>query len=59
MEIIAKQIEEIQAKIDANINNYSAIKDLYKEKEALENELENKFSRWEYLSEIDRISKEK
>ena len=59
MEKIAKQIEEIQAKIDANINNYSLIKDLYKEKEALENELENKFSRWEYLSEIDRISKEK
>ena len=59
MEKIAKQIEEIQAKIDANINNYSLIKDLYKEKEELENELENKFSRWEYLSEIDRISKEK
>lgn len=59
MEIIAKQIEEIQSKIDENISDYSITKDLYKEKEVLEKELETKFSRWEYLSEIDRLSKEK
>lgn len=59
MEIIAKQIEEIQNKINENISDYSITKDLFKEKEELEKELETKFSRWEYLSEIDRLSKEK
>ena len=28
-------------------------------KEELEKKLEEKFARWEYLSEIDRLSKEK
>lgn len=59
MEIIASQIEEIQKEIDKNITNYLVTKDLYSKKETLEKELEEKFNRWEYLSEIDRMSKEK
>lgn len=58
-EIIASQIEEVQKKIDENITNYLVTKDLYIEKERLEKLLEEKFERWEYLSEIDRKSKEK
>lgn len=58
-EILASQINEIQAKIDANITNYLVTKDLYKEKENLEKLLEEKFERWEHLLEIERLSKEK
>ena len=59
MEKITSQITEIQVKIDANITNYLVTKDLYLEKEKLEKALEEKFERWEYLSEIDRQSREK
>ena len=59
MEKITSQITEIQEKIDANITNYLVTKDLYLEKEKLEKALEEKFERWEYLSEIDRQSREK
>lgn len=56
-EEISEKINEIQKEIDANINDYYKTKDLYLEKEKLEKELEEKFARWEYLSEIDRLSK--
>lgn len=56
-EKISEKINEVQKEIDANITDYYKTKDLYLEKEKLEKELEEKFARWEYLSEIDRLSK--
>lgn len=56
-EKISEKINEVQKQIDENITDYYKTKDLYLEKEKLEKELEEKFARWEYLSEIDRLSK--
>lgn len=56
-EEISEKINQVQKEIDANITDYYKTKDLYLEKEKLEKELEEKFARWEYLSEIDRLSK--
>lgn len=58
-EEISDKINEIQKEIDLYITDYHKTKDLYVKKEELERELEEKFARWEYLSEIDRLSKEK
>lgn len=58
-EEISDKINEIQKEIDLYITDYYKTKDLYVKKEELERELEEKFARWEYLSEIDRLSKEK
>lgn len=58
-EEISDKINEIQKEIDLYITDYHKTKDLYAKKEELEKELEEKFARWEYLSEIDRLSKEK
>lgn len=56
-EELTNKINKVQEEIDANITSYLKTKDLYLEKEKLEKELEEKFARWEYLSEIDRLSK--
>ena len=58
-EEISEKINQIQKEIDLYITDYHKTKDLYVKKEELEKELEEKFARWEYLSEIDRLSKEK
>lgn len=56
-EELSDRINRIQKEIDDNITDYYKTKDLYLEKEKLEKELEDKFARWEYLSEIDKLSK--
>lgn len=56
-EELSDRINRIQKEIDDNITDYYKTKDLYLEKEKLEKELEEKFARWEYLSEIDKLSK--
>ncbi len=56
-EELSDRINRIQKEIDDNITDYYKTKDLYLEKGKLEKELEEKFARWEYLSEIDKLSK--
>jgi len=58
-EKISEEINQVQKEIDLYISDYHKTKDLYLKKEELEKKLEEKFARWEYLSEIDRLSKEK
>ena len=58
-EAISEEINQVQKEIDLYITDYHKTKDLYAKKEELEKKLEEKFARWEYLSEIDRLSKEK
>lgn len=58
-EKISEEINQVQKEIDLYITDYHKTKDLYLKKEELEKKLEEKFARWEYLSEIDRLSKEK
>ena len=49
---IESDIEDIEKKINKNASNYGLLNELVKEKEELEDALELKYERWEYLNEI-------
>lgn len=49
---IESDIEAIEKKINKNASNYGLLNELVKEKEELEEALELKYERWEYLNEI-------
>ena len=49
---IESDIEDIEKKINKNASNYGLLNELVKEKEELEEALELKYERWEYLNEI-------
>ena len=49
---VESEIEELERKMSKNASNYGLLNELVKEKEALEEVLEHKYERWEYLNEI-------
>lgn len=57
IDILEKQIEELDKKISIYYANYNECKKYYDEKEAKEAELLEKMERWEYLNKIYEESK--
>lgn len=53
---LEKRLETVTAEIKKNYENYSILKDLYEKKSAIDAELEEKITRWGYLTEIDENS---
>ncbi|WP_315081692.1 ABC-F family ATP-binding cassette domain-containing protein [uncultured Clostridium sp.] len=49
---LESKIEHIDKDLEKNATNYGKLNELMKEKESLEQELEQKYGRWEYLNEI-------
>lgn len=49
---LESKIEEVDAEQAKNASNYSRLNELIAEKETLEEELANKYERWEYLNEL-------
>lgn len=47
---LEERIKEIKNKISETTNDYKLISELYKEKETIEKEIQEKMDRWEYLS---------
>lgn len=54
---IEEQIKNLDKKINNSYMNYSLVKDEMDKKKILEDELNKKLERWEYLSELDEQSK--
>lgn len=54
---IEEQIKNLDDKINNSYMNYSLVKDEMDKKKILEDELNKKLERWEYLSELDEQSK--
>lgn len=54
---LEEEIESLDNKINSSYMNYSLVKDDIVLKEQLEKELEKKIERWEYLSNIDSMTK--
>lgn len=54
---IEEQIKNLDEKINISYMNYSLVKDEMDKKKILEDELNKKLERWEYLSELDEQSK--
>ena len=54
---LEEEIESLDNKINSSYMNYSLVKDDMVLKEQLEKELEKKIERWEYLSNIDSMTK--
>ena len=50
------RIKELDNIINNSYQNYSLVKEEMKEKEMVEQELEEKMNRWEYLSLLDEKS---
>src|SRR5690625_909980 len=50
IETVEERIESLQTQIAAEGSNIEAVQDLYTEKQALEEKLEEKMERWETLS---------
>ncbi len=51
--ILEEQIKKLDDIINSSYQNYSLVKEQIDEKEKLEQELENKINRWEYLSNLN------
>ncbi|AOR23637.1 ABC-F family ATP-binding cassette domain-containing protein [Clostridium taeniosporum] len=49
---LEEKISDIDKELEKNATNYGKLNELIKEKEALEEKLEHKYERWEYLNEI-------
>ncbi|NFF37434.1 ABC transporter ATP-binding protein, partial [Clostridium botulinum] len=49
---LESKIEDLDKGVEKNATNYGKLNELSKEKESLEQELEQKYERWEYLNEI-------
>ncbi|HAE43098.1 MAG TPA: ABC transporter [Clostridiales bacterium] len=52
IEDMERSIREIESKMETNADNYVMLQDLLKEKEILDQELINKYKRWDYLNEL-------
>lgn len=55
--LIEEEIQQLDNKINSSYMNYSLVKDDMSKKEELEKKLEEKIERWEYLSNIDAMTK--
>ncbi|MBR6401517.1 MAG: ABC-F family ATP-binding cassette domain-containing protein [Firmicutes bacterium] len=55
---LEEKIAKIEAEMEASAANYSKLQELAAEKEAAENELEQKTERWVYLNELDEKIKQ-
>jgi len=55
--LIENEINELDIKINNSYMNYALVKDEILKKEQLEKQLEEKLERWEYLSNLDELSK--
>lgn len=49
---LEEKISNLEAEMTKNASNYGKLNELMKEKEELQEELDNKYERWEYLNEI-------
>lgn len=58
IEALERQLEEIGQKMSANARDFVKLNELTKEKEAAEQQLEEKMGRWEYLEELAQRIKE-
>ena len=52
LEEIDNRIQELEKLINDNYSDYKVVSEYMKEKESLEQELDNKMARWEYLNKI-------
>lgn len=55
--LLEEEIENLNQKINNSYMNYALVKDDILKKEQLEKQLEEKILRWEYLSNLDSLSK--
>ncbi|MBW6409523.1 ABC transporter ATP-binding protein [Clostridium weizhouense] len=49
---LEQNMEDVEKQLEKNATNYGKLNELIKEKEQIQQELEHKYERWEYLNEI-------
>ncbi|SFC17790.1 ABC-F family ATP-binding cassette domain-containing protein [Clostridium uliginosum] len=49
---LEEKIEKVEKNLEKNATNYGKLNELMKDKEKLQEELDNKYERWEHLNEI-------